>query len=189
MIVSDYISIGSVVVSVSAFLYTYFSNTKKYELTSQYRSEVISWFDDTTKILMDLKHQCYLEFPNEEIKISLLSALSSKIELGRFYFPNINKSDSFGDDKPLAYRGYRNLILDFLVFSYRLYKKNNAQNYLTHADTLQRYFTSYVFEVIDPIKFLKDTERNTNQLFSKDLSFEDFLIIDPELIKTYIHDS
>lgn len=67
-------------------------------------------------------------------------------------------------------------------------KKNDAWNYLNHADTLQRYFTSYIFEIIDPVKFLKDTERNTNKIFSKDLSFEDFLHIDPELIETYIHD-
>lgn len=123
MLTSDYISIGSLIASVSAVVYTYFSNTKKYELTSQYRNEVLCWFGDTIKILMDLKHHCQLRSLNEDVRFNLLSALSSKIEVGRFYFPNIDKGDSFGVNKPFAYKGYRNLILDFLVFSYRLYKK------------------------------------------------------------------
>ncbi len=185
---SDLISIGSLSVSLLAVGYAYFSNTKKYELTSLYRSEVMAWFEETIKILLDLKHQCIARFPDETLKINLLSSLSAKIEVGRFYFPNIIKGDGFGIDKPLAYQGYRNLTLDFLVFSYRLYKKKDSWNFIDHAETLQRYFTSYVYELVDPLKAIKETESNTDKIFYRDLSFEDFLHIEPELIRAYITD-
>lgn len=74
------------------------------------------------------------------------------------------------------------------MFYYRLFEKEDAPNFLKHADTLQRYFTSHVFEIIDLVKFLKDTERYTDKVFTKELSFEDFLDKEPELLKKYIKD-
>jgi hypothetical protein len=38
---NDLISLGSLMIAIAAFAYAYLTNSKKYELTSQYRVEVL----------------------------------------------------------------------------------------------------------------------------------------------------
>jgi hypothetical protein len=182
MTTSDFISTGSLIIAISGFIYSYLTNTKKYELTSQYRVEILNWYSTTIEILIKLRHETEANFEDEELKRDLLSRLSAQIEIGRFYFPNIDKGDDFGCNKPLAYKGYRNLLLDFLVYSYRLYDSTDPKLYVKHADFLQRHFTSYLFETIDPKAFLKETKKHTNKIFAQELIYEDFINTDPEKI-------
>lgn len=186
MTTSDYIAAASLVIAFAAFIYSYLTNTKKYELTSQYRTEILSWYSETIEILIRLKIEAKDSYKDENLKRELLSNLSAKIELGRFYFPNVDKGDKFGDEKPFAYKGYRNLMLDFLVFSFQVFEKQDAKKYLRHAETLQRHFTSHLFDILDPKTFLKETEKHTNKTFSKELRFEDFIEKDPEALEYYV---
>jgi hypothetical protein len=181
---SDYISLASAAIALFALAYTHFTNTKKYEIFNVYRTEVLNWFIEVSNIIIRLKIEAKCKFPDESVRRDLLSKLSARIEQGRFYFPNID--NDYGGDKPLAYRGYRNVILDFLVFSYRLFEKSDAHLYLKHAETLQRYFTSNIYEIIDPKKFLKESEKYTQRVLSHTLTFEDYMNADPELLETYI---
>lgn len=185
MITADYISIGSLIIAISALIYTYLTNTKKYELTSQYRSEVIVWYSETIKILIALKYEAKLKFPNIALKNELLCKLSANIEIGRFYFPNVLKGKNHGNNKSEAYKGRRNLMLDFLVYSHKIYKGKNPENYIEHAESLQKHFTSYLFEILDPNSFLKETKKHTSKFFSSDLSFEEYISKDPEAINLY----
>lgn len=182
---TDFISIGSLLIAILAFIYTYATNTKKYELTSSYKSEVIIWYSETIKILIALKYEAKLKFPNTNLKNELLCKLSANIEIGRFYFPNIRKGNNYGIDKPEAYKGYRNLMLDFLVYSYQIYEGKNPEKFIKHAESLQRHFTSHLFEILDPNSFLKETKKHTSRTFSKDLSFEEYISKDPEAINLY----
>lgn len=186
MTTSDYIATASLVIAFAAFIYSYLTNTKKYELTSQYRTEILFWYSETIDILIRLKTEAKDGFIDESLKKELLSKLSAKIELGRFYFPNVDKGDDFGNDKPLAYKGYRNLTLDFLVFSFQVFEKQDAKKYVRHAETLQRHFTSHLFEILDPKTFLKETEKHTDKTFSKELRFEDFIEKDPDALDFYV---
>jgi hypothetical protein len=188
MEITDFISFGALILSIIAFLYTYFTNTKRYELHFQYRAEILSWYKETNQILIHLRVEAEKNSNNGVLKRELLSRLSSNIELGRFYFPNIIDGINYGKNKPIAYQGFRNLTLDFLVFSYRLFDKNDANQYLDHAEALQRYFTSSVFEIVEPRNFLKQTEKHTSKAFNKELSFEDFIDQDPKLLEKYIMD-
>ncbi|HSZ72664.1 MAG TPA: hypothetical protein VK750_08300, partial [Cytophagaceae bacterium] len=183
---SDCIAIGALVVSVGSFIYSYYTNTKKYELKSSYRNTIICWHADIVEILMRLKIETKSGKFSEELKKELLAKLSAGIETGRFYFPNLQ--NGYAPHKLLANQGFRNAILDFLVFSYRLYQKEDANKYLHHAETLQKYFTSHVFEIANPYEFLKETKKHTNKIFTQDLSFEDFMDKEPELLMTYIKD-
>lgn len=183
---SDFIAIASLLIAFAAFLYSYLTNTKKYELTSQYRTEILSWYSETIYILIRLKIEAKDNFKDNNIRKELLSKLSAQIEIGRFYFPNVDKGDKFGDKKPQAYKGYRNLMLDFLVFSFQVFEKQDAQKYLSHAGALQRHFTSYLFEILDPKTFLKETEKHTDKTFSKELRFEDFIQKDPDALDSYV---
>lgn len=182
----DYIAIGSLFVSAMAFLYSYFSNTKKYELNSQYRTMILNWYNETIYIIMRLKIECE-KSDFENIKYELLAKLSFQIEIGRFYFPNIDKDDKFGIDKPLAYRGYRNIVLDFLVFIYRIIEENeNPAPYGEHIEFLQRHFTSILFEILNPNLFINRTKKYVNQSFSKELCFEDFIKNKPDFYEKFM---
>lgn len=110
--------------------------------------------------------------------------LSALIEEGRFYFPNI-RPDEFGVEKPLAYRGYRNIALDFLVASYNLHHKPISQSTRAQAKALQRQFTSVVFDIIRPPDRLKQIHRLTDRYFVKDLSVED--LEDPDQLDVVRH--
>lgn len=50
-------------------------------------------------------------------RVNLMLALSSLVERGRLFFPNINPN-SFGGEKEGAYRGVRPPILDAVMFAY-----------------------------------------------------------------------
>lgn len=50
-------------------------------------------------------------------RVNLMLALSSLVERGRLFFPNV-EAGSFGADKDGAYRGHRPPILDALMFVY-----------------------------------------------------------------------
>jgi len=189
MTTTDFIATGSLIIAIAAFTYTYATNTKKYELTSQFRSEILNWYSTTIEILIRLRLEAENNFSCLELKRDLLSKLSAQIEIGRFYFPNIDKGDDFGSDKPHAYKGYRNLLLDFLVYSYRLFENSDSKSYLKHSDFLQRHFTSHLFETIDPHTFLKETKKHTNKTFSRPLIYEDFIKIDPEKLSFYLKSS
>ena len=174
---SDWIAGISLVVAVAALLYTVISNTKKYELTYQYYQDVVAWHSNVVKVIAQLK------VTNEEnSKKAYLAELSALIENGRFYFPNIDQYDNFGVDKPMAYRGYRNVVLDFLVYEYQLFDRKDSGKYLKHAESLQRLFTSYVFQHLDPKKLQKKVKHNTSIQMKNEITINEFLKLSPESI-------
>ena len=180
----DITAIISLIIAIIALLYSVLSNTKKYELTYQHYDNILSWYEKVIEILMALRINS-LTTNEKELYLSKLSYL---IEYGRFLFPNIDKKDGYGQDKPLAYRGYRNVILDFLVCSYRLFQKTDSQNYIQHAKVLEKLFTSYVFKYLNPTKQNKKIAINTFFKNREELSIKDFLSESPESIylKYYI---
>lgn len=159
---------------------------KKYEVKSDYQKTIVGWFARTTEILLELKF-CLEYTPDiyHNNKITLLSKLSSQIEIGRLYFPNLDRHDGFGLEKPKAFQGYRNLTLDFLVFSFNIFLKEDAIKYTNHLTRLQREFTSIICEIIDPKDFLNQTKRHSDKFFSHDLSYEQFLDRDPSNIDLF----
>lgn len=173
---SDWISIISICVALGTFIYSILSNTKKYELTYQYYSDILQWHNKTVEILICLR----LSKMNDESKKNALSKLSTFIEQGRFYFPNVNKKDGFGDQKPFAYQGYRNIVLDFLVYSYQLFLRSDYMKYAKHAEQLQRLFTSYVFQYLEPHKRRKQIISKTFIKTDKEFTIDDFLRESPD---------
>lgn len=174
---SDWIAGISLVVAFAALIYTIISNTKKYELTYQYYQDVVAWHSDVIKVITQLKAT---NIENE--KKTYLAELSALIETGRFYFPNIDLHDGFGANKPLAYRGYRNVVLDFLVYEYQLFDREDSQRYVEHAESLQRLFTSYVFQYLEPKKLQKKIKHNTSIQMKNTITINEFLKQSPESI-------
>lgn len=176
---SDWIAGISLVVAIVALIYTIISNTKKYELTYQYYQDVVAWHSEVIKVITQLKSTS-----EENSKNVYLAELSALIETGRFYFPNIDLYDGFGANKPLAYRGYRNVVLDFLVYEYQLFEREDSNKYVEHAESLQRLFTSYVFQHLNPKKLQKKIKHNTSIQMKNSITINEFLKQSPESIYT-----
>ena len=171
MIIQNALIILSMVFSVIAFLYSHYTNTKKYELAREYRKEILNWYRDTLHILKKIE---LFKNDSRESKEELMAILSTQIDFGRFYFPNIDKGDGKGMTNPSAYRGYRNVILDTLVFYYHLFKKDDLSVHKERFELLERIFTSQVFEQLNPKEYLKQTKRHTNLAFYSSRGFEDY---------------
>jgi hypothetical protein len=159
---------------------------KKYEVKRDYQTKIEAWFAKTTELLIYLRFLLVYK-PEEfsEKKISLLATLSAQIELARLFFPNIDKHDGFGLEKPKSFQGYRNLTLDFLVFSFNIFLKEDAKLYEKHLYRLQREFTSIICEILDPVNFLNETRKHSDKFFSHNLSYEEFLDKDPNNIDLF----
>ncbi len=115
---TNLLSIISLALStVTLYFYSRDRNKLKYAIANEYTKQLLEWHSTTVEVLIRLRSCSVVD------KDGLLSKLSAQIEKGRFYFPNVDKGDDFGQEKPVAYQGYRNLTLDFLVYSYNLFKK------------------------------------------------------------------
>lgn len=159
-----------VVSGTLAIFYIRDRSRAKYAIENEYSNQLLFWHASVVEVLISL---CSASRHGEdEMKNSLLIRLSSLIEQGRFYFPNINSGD-YGTEKPPAYRGYRNVALDFLVASYNLHHKKYSAHTENQANHLQRLFTSVVFEVVRPADRLATIRKLTDRYFVKDLSVED----------------
>ena len=172
-----------IIVSVCALIYSILSNTKKYELTYQYYSDILKWHNEVVEVLVYLR----LTKHTEKQRFSYLAKLSALIENGRFYFPNIQLGENIDEKKPLAYRGERVVILDFLVYAYNVFRKNDNKKYLNHVESLQKLFTSSVFEYLEPRKQKNRINRNTLIIKDKDATLDNFLKDKPENISVFFN--
>jgi len=145
----------------------------KFGIETEYLNRLLSWHAEVIEILMRLKSSAEDEKLGD--RKTDLAKLSALIEQGRFFFPNIQTGDGFGDDKPPAYRGYRNLALDMLVASYNLHNKQSPTKHLDQAETLHHHFTSIVFEIIRPEDRLNEIKAITKKYFAQKKSFDNFL--------------
>lgn len=179
---ANLLSLVSLILAGTTF-YFYFRDRKRerYAIVSDYCKQLIEWHGKTVEILIRLRIATKEGQLAE--KNNLLIDLSTQIEKGRFYFPNIDKGNEFGKNKPMAYRGYRNLTLDFLVYSYNLFSRSDATQFLKHAEVLQREFTSIVFSVVRPEDILNEIKVLTDKFLATEKIFEDYLKHDPNSVQ------
>jgi hypothetical protein len=94
----------------------------------------------------------------EKERFTIMRELSSCIDQGRLYFPNINK-DSYGLHKESAFQGMRHLALDCLVWTYDLLRNESGYDKTDDFDgrraevtKYKREFVSEVQSEVDPIR-------------------------------------
>ena len=110
--------------------------------------DVAQWASDIAEVISRAIH--YLDEDDQNIRRDILAGLSSRIDTGRWYFPN-QLEDGFGRDKEPAYQGIRQPLLDWVVLAYDIYAGN--QKFVDSRAmlvTCQRSFVSAVQEHIDP---------------------------------------
>src|SRR5690242_11718884 len=97
----------------------------KFTLETEYVNTLLEWHEQVVVILIRAR-VLGGDRQSTEHKTDL-ACLSALIEQGRFFFPNIEKADAFGQEKPPAYRGYRNVALDFLIASHNLLQEKTSR--------------------------------------------------------------
>ncbi len=176
MEISDYIAIVSIaittIISIVGGVYAVASNTKKFELAESYKKEILDWYSNTVIIMTSIISK--IESENADYKEEL-SLLSAQIEIGRFYFPNINNNDSFGINKSSAYQGYRNIVLDFLVYFYDTAQREDVKNHTNALWEFLRLYTSSVFDIISPKDRIQKIEKYSDFIMDGDIALNDFL--------------
>jgi hypothetical protein len=145
----------------------------RFSIENSYTNELLQWHKEVIGVLVRVR--CLDHSSETEEHRRDICQLSSLIEQGRFFFPNIDKGDSFGEHKPPAYCGYRNLALDFLVAFYNLCKTNPSIERDKQLELLQRHFTSVVFDIVRPKERLNTIRALTDRYFVREESFEKFL--------------
>jgi hypothetical protein len=172
-IVSSAISTLALILSIVLAISQFRARSEsKYNIYAEYMNGLMRWFEDVTKIQMSIINNV-----EEKSKQQYLADLSALIEIGRFYFPNIDKEDALGDFNPTAYQGYRNLVLDYLVWFFDAAKtKDDINRMHTRLVALQREFTSAVYEVVQPQQRLDDIKGMTGRYLNQDLTMEDYFV-------------
>jgi hypothetical protein len=114
------------------------------------------WAERTVDVTAELVHRVRApdgdESEFEKSRRELLAALSSQIDKGRFYFPNMHK-DKAGHDKEPAYQGIRQYLLDDLVEIFDIVQELSWEDRGLVSDKLahaHRLFVSRVQELLDP---------------------------------------
>lgn len=174
MEVEGVVAVLSLALSVGLAVF-YFRDRRaaKFGLMNEYSSTLLQWHAQVVEDLISAR--CLNRPRDSEEHQKDLAHLSALIEQGRFMFPNIDRADGFGQEKPPAYQGYRNLALDFLVASYNILRQQPSEEARMKLELLQRHFTSVVYEVVRPKERLETIRALTDRYFAKDQSFEDFL--------------
>jgi hypothetical protein len=92
--------------------------------TSQHFRDVRAWGTEVTNAISDLIHLSHIEDAGirHDRWNSTRARISALIDRGRWHFPN-EMHESLGLEKPPAYRGSRQNILDWLVWAYDAYPK------------------------------------------------------------------
>ena len=174
----------TVIIALVTAVYALITNTKKYELTENYRCELLAWYQDVVDTMILIIHYYESgEFNLETFKkerIELLSKLSSLTEKGRFYFPNVIKDDGFGKNKPEAYQGYRHISLEFILYFYNIASSENKTYPVASLWNLERHFTSFIFEMIKPRNRNKEYSKYLSIIIPEGQSIEDYLEKNPK---------
>jgi hypothetical protein len=145
----------------------------KFAVESGYISDLLKWSNRVLEVLGWLRFAA--ETREQGRLAELRNELSVLIDQGRFFFPNIDKGDGFGRQKPPAFRGYRNLALDFLVAVYNIYGEEISQDSIRRAEDMRRYFLSVIFEVVNPRDRLERIRSMTDRYFTTQQIYEDLL--------------
>ena len=179
----------TLVVAIVGGVYKVLTNTNKYEPTERYRQDLLGWYSSTVHVMTAIIHGLesgeLLRPEYASRRTELMSRLSALTEVGRFYFPNVDKGDGFGEEKPAAYQGYRNVNLEFMLYFYEIAARDDCGQYTKLLWKLERNFTSAIFEMVDPRARNEAYAKNLDIQVSAGESLYDFLQKAPEHIDVF----
>jgi len=108
------------------------------------------WADSVCLCISEARHFVCLGDEYNGQKTSVMSRLSSLIDTGRWYFPNI-QDEVYGRHKEPAYRGFRQPVLDYVVDAYIALESTEDRDVIVaKLLTCQRLFVSDIQIAINP---------------------------------------
>jgi hypothetical protein len=162
--VSDWVAVVSAAISVVALLLNIFITSRQTRVSVESLkfnndSQVMNWANRTVAAMAEAQHICasanvsalYLN----ERGIALATSLSSLIDEGRWFFPNIGRRPT-DPEKAGAYRGTRQPILDYVFSAYEavheMMRAEDAPREKLAAKIAEakRHFVSEVQHAVDP---------------------------------------
>lgn len=127
-------------------------------------TDIIRWAGGTLAILAEMAELPVTEMEDDARRRrwhSLRHRLSTQIDIGRFYFPNYG-ADHQKADKPAAFRGRRQRVLEYLVEAYDIFDEDDALGDLTTRQACKKAlaaerqnFISEVQRFIDPGRYVE----------------------------------
>lgn len=160
----------SLMVSVStAYYFLRDRRHARYQMETVYIENLLAWHKEVIFCLMRLE-----KMPADRSDASQdLCMLSALIEQGRFFFPNVPSNKNYGAGKPLAYRGYRNLVLEMLVAIFQQYRSGSAD--IEINERYRKSFTSAVFSIVDPVSRISELSQITAKKLNAGQSIRDYV--------------
>ncbi len=125
-----------------------------FNTVAEWRRDLREWAAETINVLTQVTY--LFEDPEntdaDSHAFSCRYRLSSLIDRGRFFLPNIRR-DEYGIEKPYAYRGYRHSGLDPLVAAERVLSTGFTGAFTDRKHALvamKREFVSSMQQILDP---------------------------------------
>ncbi|MGB0506333.1 MAG: hypothetical protein ACPGGK_09060 [Pikeienuella sp.] len=127
-------------------------------------SDIIHWAADVTGLLSQMAELTMVQSDDVTWRRDwhlLRHQLTAKIDVGRLYFPNY-AADMVNLEKPPAYRGVRQSVIDHLVWAYDAFSEYAATSNETDMTALRgrlisekRQFISEIQTHIDPMRYIE----------------------------------
>ncbi|WP_158811096.1 hypothetical protein [Beijerinckia sp. L45] len=175
------VSLGSAMVALASAIVSSILSSRKderdlFDLRIKYFDNFRKWADQVADNLTESIHLCDLD-PSKiggesyfDRRHRLRISLSTMVDKGRWFFPNI-EIDDHGKDKDEGFKGYRHEVLDGLVKAYvclgkidYLNAKNNM-NIRRELVVAKRHFVGCVQKILDPADQRIQFERITNRRY------------------------
>jgi hypothetical protein len=147
-------------------------------LRQQYFAGLRVWAEQISDLLSQAIHLCELDPPRcrpitfFERRNNLRVPLSSFIDRGRWFFPNLH-TEEYGQHKEKAFRGYRQDVLNSLVSAYKVigeldyteFKNNRAlKDKIVDA---KKKFVSEIQDILNPNQRDKEFSDITERILGK----------------------
>ena len=153
--VSDWVALGSAAVSVIALLINLVITSRQTRVSVETfkfnnDTQLMNWANRVVVAMAEAYHL------NAKTDLNALATnLSALIDEGRWYFPNVGKKET-DHEKPGAYRGTRQAVLDAVVGVYDAVvamagaNEQTQQELMARIHAARRHFVSEVQHAVDP---------------------------------------
>jgi hypothetical protein len=136
-----------------------------FNTVAEWRRDLRDWANEAIDTLSEATYVCGdLEEKSAEYRTATFSCrhrLSSIIDRGRFFLPNIRRNEH-GVDKPTAYRGFRHAVLDPLVAAERVLSIGDQGAFIDRKHAviaMKREFVSAIQQILDPERHNQEVAR------------------------------
>jgi hypothetical protein len=152
---SDWVAVASAAISVLALVLNIVITSRQTRVSVENfkfnnDTQLMNWANRVVVAMAEAYH-----LPPKTDVHSLATNLSALIDEGRWFFPNIGKKEA-DNEKPGAYRGTRQAVLDHIVAVYNAVVAMPAaddqawQQHMASVHAARRHFVSEIQHAVDP---------------------------------------